>query len=634
VTNSAQSSSVAVGWRPRLGACPDAGAVTFQVWAPIRQQVELVLRPGLPSSERRSLMRADDGVFTGTFTDVSPGDLYAYVLDGEGPFPDPASRFQPQGVHGPSAIVDPRSFEWSDDTWRGLPLEKAVVYELHVGTFTKAGTFTAAAERLPYLANLGITVVELMPLADFPGSRNWGYDGVSLFAPSRAHGAPDDLRRLVDTAHRLGLAVLLDVVYNHFGPDGAYGTLFSPFYLSTRHRTPWGAAMNLDGEGAEHVREFFIENALHWLHEYHFDGLRLDATHGLIDDSPRHFVTELVARVRASLAPRRVLFFLEDERNLATIVRPSADGGWGVDAVWADDFHHQVRRLAAGDRDGYYEDFTGTVADLATTIRQGWFYRGQFSVHHGARRGTDPSGIPLYRMVVCLQNHDQIGNRPFGQRLNHQIEPALFRALSALLLFVPETPLLFMGQEWAASSRFLYFTDHHTDLGRLVTKGRREEFSRFEAFADPVTRARIPDPQASSTFEDSRLVWDERNQPPHAGVLELHRELLRLRRTEPALQQWEGFEVAALDDASLAVMRGNEQDMLLLVLCTEASRRVDVNPWRAVPPDKAWQIVLTTEESRFVESRDARLAADVAIDLQDGLVLEFNRPGSVILRGL
>jgi maltooligosyltrehalose trehalohydrolase len=579
-------------------------------------------------------MRADDGVFTGTFTDVSPGDLYAYVLDGEGPFPDPASRFQPQGVHGPSAIVDPRSFEWSDDTWRGLPLEKAVVYELHVGTFTKAGTFTAAAERLPYLANLGITVVELMPLADFPGSRNWGYDGVSLFAPSRAHGAPDDLRRLVDTAHRLGLAVLLDVVYNHFGPDGAYGTLFSPFYLSTRHRTPWGAAMNLDGEGAEHVREFFIENALHWLHEYHFDGLRLDATHGLIDDSPRHFVTELVARVRASLAPRRVLFFLEDERNLATIVRPSADGGWGVDAVWADDFHHQARRLAAGDRDGYYEDFTGTVADLATTIRQGWFYRGQFSVHHGARRGTDPSGIPLYRMVVCLQNHDQIGNRPFGQRLNHQIEPALFRALSALLLFVPETPLLFMGQEWAASSRFLYFTDHHTDLGRLVTKGRREEFSRFEAFADPVTRARIPDPQASSTFEDSRLVWDERNQPPHAGVLELHRELLRLRRTEPALQQWEGFEVAALDDASLAVMRGNEQDMLLLVLCTEASRRVDVNPWRAVPPDKAWQIVLTTEESRFVESRDARLAADVAIDLQDGLVLEFNRPGSVILRGL
>jgi maltooligosyltrehalose trehalohydrolase len=324
----------------------------------------------------------------------------------------------------------------------------------------------------------------------------------------------------------------------------------------------------------------------------------------------------------------------EDERNLAAIVRPSEDGGWGLDAVWADDFHHQVRRLAAGDRDGYYEDFAGTMTDLANTIRHGWFYRGQFSVHHGRPRGTDPSGVPLGRMVVCLQNHDQIGNRPFGRRLNHQIEPSLFRALSALLLFVPETPLLFMGQEWATSSRFLYFTDHHADLGRLVTSGRRAEFARFEAFADPATRTRIPDPQADSTFEDSRPVWDERTQPPHAGVFELYRALLRLRRTEPTLQQWDGFEVAALDDASLAVMRGNEQGMLLLVLCTEASRRVDVRRWRAVPPDKAWQIVLTTEEPRFVESLDTGLAAHVALDLQDALSLEFSRPASVILRGI
>jgi maltooligosyltrehalose trehalohydrolase len=603
------------------------------VWAPLRQHVELVLHPGLPSSERRSLTRAGDGEFTGTFTDASPGDLYTYLLDGEGPFPDPASRFQPQGVHGPSAVVDPRSFAWSDHDWRGLPLEQAIVYELHVGTFTEAGTFAAAAERLPYLADLGVTVVELMPVAGFPGSRNWGYDGVSLFAPSHAYGAPDDLRRLVDAAHRLGLAILLDVVYNHFGPDGAYGFRFSPLYLSPRHRSPWGAAVNLDGEGSEYVREFFIENALHWLHEYHFDGLRLDATHGLIDDSPEHFAAELAARVRASLPHRRVLLVAEDERNLSTIVRPPEDGGWGLDAVWADDFHHQVRRLAAGDRDGYYEDFTGTIEDLATTIRLGWFYRGQFSVHHGAARGTDPSGVPLHRMVVCLQNHDQIGNRPFGGRLNHQIAPALFRALSALLLFVPETPLLFMGQEWAASTRFLYFTDHHAELGRLVTTGRREEFSRFEAFADPVTRLRIPDPQASSTFEDSRLAWDERTQPLHAGVLELYRTLLRLRRTEPALQQRERVEVAALDDATLVVMRGSGRDVLILVVCTESSRRVDVGQWRAVPPDKAWQVVFTTEESRFVESRDAGLT-DAAINLGDGLSLTFDRPASVILRGI
>jgi maltooligosyltrehalose trehalohydrolase len=573
-------------------------------------------------------------MFTGTFPDVSPGDLYAYELDGEGLFPDPASRFQPQGVHGPSAIVDHRSFKWSDDTWRGLPLEQAVLYELHVGTFTEAGTFAAVADRLPYLADLGITIVELMPVADFPGSRNWGYDGVSLFAPSRAYGAPDDLRRLVDAAHRLGLAIVLDVVYNHFGPDGAYGSVFSPLYLSRKHRSPWGAAVNLDDEGSQHVREFFVENALHWLHEYHFDGLRLDATHGLIDDSPRHLIAELATRARASAPHRQVLLIAEDERNLATIVRPPEDNGWGLDAVWADDFHHQVRCLAAGDRDGYYEDFTGTIEDLATTIRQGWFYRGQFSRHRGEARGTDPSGIPLSRMVVCLQNHDQIGNRPFGQRLSHQIDPGLYRALSALLLFVPETPLLFMGQEWAASTRFLYFTDHDADLGRLVTAGRREEFSRFEAFADPVIWTRIPDPQAASTFEDSRLVWDERTQQLRAGVLELYRALLTLRRTEPALQRREGFEVAALDGATLAVMRCSERDVLLLVLCTKASCRVDVGQWRAVPPDKTWQIVLTTEDPRFVEAQDAGPVADAGIDLQNGLSLVFDRPASVLLRGI
>jgi maltooligosyltrehalose trehalohydrolase len=626
-------SATAVGWQPRLGAYPDAGAVTFQVWAPMRRQVELILRPGLPSSQRRSLTPTDNGLFTGAFADVSPGDLYAYLLDGEGPFPDPVSRFQPQGVHGPSAVVDPRAFAWSDDGWRSVPLQQAVVYELHVGTFTEAGTFAAVTDRLPYLADLGVTVLELMPIADFPGSRNWGYDGVSLFAPSRAYGAPDDLRRLVDTAHRRGLAVVLDVVYNHFGPDGAYGSVFSPFYLSTRHRSPWGAAVNLDGKGSEQVREFFIENALYWLHEYHFDGLRLDATHGLIDDSSRHFVAELAARVRASLPHRRVLLIAEDERNLATIVRSPEDGGWGLDAVWADDFHHQARCLAAGDRDGYYEDFTGTIADLVTTIRQGWFYHGQFSAHRGERRGTDPSGVPLCRMVYCLQNHDQIGNRPFGGRLNHQIEPALFRALSALLLFLPETPLLFMGQEWAASTRFLFFTDHHVELGRLVTKGRREEFSRFDAFADPVTRTRIPDPQASSTFEDSRLVWNERMQAPHAGVLELYRALLRLRRTEPALQHSDDFDVMAFDDASLAVLRASERDAWLLVLSTGTSCLVDLRQWRSVPPNRKWEIVLTTDDARFLESDGSPQISGVAINTEDGLSVRFSRPASVILRG-
>ena len=623
-----------VAWRPHVGACPDAGGVTFRVWAPARSRVELVLNPILPSSPRRRLISAGNGMFTATFADVAAGDRYAYMLDGEGPFPDPASRFQPQGVHGFSAVVDPRAYTWSDQTWRGVPLRETIIYELHVGTFTPAGTFAGVTERLRYLADLGVTVVELMPVADFPGSRNWGYDGVSLFAPSRAYGVPDDLRRLVDTAHGLGLAVLIDVVYNHFGPDGAYGSLYSPFYLSARHRSPWGAAVNLDGDGSAHVRDFFIENALHWLHEYHFDGLRLDATDRLLDDSPRHFVAELATRVRAAILDRTVLLIAQDDRNLAVIVRPAEDDGWGLDAVWADDFHHHIRRLSAGDRDGYYEDFSGAVADIATTIRQGWFYRGQFSAYRGEPRGTDPAGVPLERMVVCLQNHDQIGNRPFGQRLNHQIEPALFRALSALLLFLPETPLLFMGQEWAASTRFLYFTDHGADLGRLVTEGRRAEFSRFEAFADPVTRTRIPDPQASSTFDDSRLVWDERAKAPHAAILELYRTLLRLRRTETALHPNEPFEVVELDDACLTLARGNDQNFLLLVLCVGTARRADLARWRSVAPTGRWEVVLTTEEPRFQESGDSGAVPEPTIDLDDRPAVTFHRPSAVVLRGV
>ncbi len=621
-------------WRPHLGACQVAGGVTFRAWAPTRRRVELVLNPSLPSPRRRSLTPTGDGTFTGTSPDVVTGDMYAYLLDGEGPFPDPASRFQPQGVHGPSAVVDPSAYRWSDQAWRGVPLREAIIYELHVGAFTPTGTFDGVTACLRYLAELGVTIVELMPVADFPGSRNWGYDGVSLFAPSRVYGVPDDLRRLVDTAHGLGLAVLLDVVYNHFGPDGAYGSLFSPFYLSARHKSLWGAAVNLDGEGSAHVREFFIENALHWLHEYHFDGLRLDATHGLRDDSPRHFVAELAARVRASIPDRTVLLIAEDDRNLATLVHPPEDGGWGLDAVWADDFHHQTRRLAAGDCDGYYEDFSGTLADLATTIRQGWFYQGQLSVYRGKQRGSDPAGVPLERMVVCLQNHDQIGNRPFGQRLHHQIESARFRALSALLLCLPETPLLFMGQEWAASTPFLFFTDHQADLGRLITEGRRAEFSRFTGFADPVTRTRIPDPQASSTFEDSRLAWDERARAPHAGVLELYRTLLRLRRTETALRPTEPCEVAELDEACLALTRGNGPGVLLLVLCVGSSRRVDLHRWHSVAPAGCWEVVLTTEEDRFQESADSGAVPEPTIALDEDAAVTFHRPSAVILRGV
>jgi maltooligosyltrehalose trehalohydrolase len=574
-----------------------------------------------------------DGAFRVTLADVTAGDRYAYVLDGDGPFPDPASRHQPDGVHGPSQIVDPSQFAWSDQGWWGVPLADAIVYEVHVGTFTPAGTFAGVMERLGYLTDLGITAIELMPLADFPGRWNWGYDGVSLFAPARCYGSPDDLRRLIDRAHQLGIAVMLDVVYNHFGPDGAYLTVFSPYYLSSDHRTPWGAAVNLDGPHSAQVRSFFIENALHWLTEYHFDGLRLDATHGFADESPCHFVRELALSVRESITDRPVLLISEDERNLNTIVTPLDEGGWGLDAVWSDDFHHQIRRLAAGDRDGYYQDFSGSVEDLATTVNRGWFYSGQHSAYLDKARGTDASGVPLNRMVFCIQNHDQVGNRPFGSRLHQRVDPAVFRAATAVLLFAPETPLLFMGQEWASSSPFLYFTDHHTELGRQVTEGRRREFSRFAAFADAATQARIPDPQAEATFLASQLRWNEVELPGHAGILRLYRALLALRRGEAPLRSPEGASAVALGDHCLALQRTNDgSEMLLLLACFQGPAAIDVRQCAAFDSTDLWEVVLTTNAGAFVSMNGdyAHEAAPPVVG-RDGRVT-FERPGAVILR--
>jgi maltooligosyltrehalose trehalohydrolase len=534
-------------------------------------------------------------------------------------------------------VVDPGAFQWSDHDWTGLPLSAAVIYELHIGTFTPDGTFAAAAARLPYLADLGITAVELMPVADFAGARNWGYDGVCLFAPARCYGTPDDLRRLIDAAHRLELAVLLDVVYNHFGPDGAYASVFSPYYFSARHASPWGPTVNLDDAHHLHVRQFLTENALHWLHEYHVDGLRLDATHALVDEGPTHFLRDLSASVRASLPERTVLLVAEDDRNLATIVRSPAEGGWGLDAVWADDFHHHVRRLAAGDRDGYFQDFSGTTEAIAATLRQGWFYCGQPSASRGEGRGTAPDGISVERMVICLQNHDQVGNRAFGDRLHHRIDLPVFRALTALLLFAPETPLLFMGQEWAATTPFLYFTDHHPALGRLVTEGRRTEFSRFAAFSDDATRARIPDPQASSTFDASRLLWDERDHGIHAGVLCLHRELLGLRRGEPALRTHDRFTVLALDDDCIGLLRGTDAQSLLLVVRLRGEGSIEAGTLTGNAT--RWTTVLTTEEPQFLAGPDAPARSGTdgplppsLVSGHGGPVVVFRRPGALIAR--
>jgi maltooligosyltrehalose trehalohydrolase len=609
-------------WAATLGAVPGGRGTSFRVWAPTSAVVELVLEP---DGGRRSLARHQTGLFYGSYEDVAPGTRYRYSLDGQSPCPDPASRWQPDGVHGPSAVVDPRGFVWTERHWTGLPLADLVFYELHVGTFSPAGTFAGAVALLPHLQDLGVSAVELMPVADFPGSRNWGYDGVALFAPACAYGTPDDLRRFVDVAHGLGLAVVLDVVYNHTGPDGSYLGRFSPYYFTDRHASPWGAGINLDGEHAPPVRQFFVENALHWIHEYHMDGVRLDATHAIRDDGPRHFLAELAARVHESTPDRLVHVIAEDHRNLAVMTTPPGEGGWGLDAVWADDFHHQMRRLLAGDRDGYYRDFTGTTADVASTVRHGWFFTGQYSEHLQEHRGTDPVGLPPERFVVCLQNHDQVGNRALGDRLHHAVDGAAYRAASVLLLTLPHTPLLFMGQEWAASSPFLYFTDHEPALGRLVTEGRRHEFKDFAAFADERARERIPDPQALDTFLNSRLDWTERSAEPHASTLALYRAVIAFRRTELAAESATSFDIHAPDDDTL-VMRRTCRDgrRALVVVRLRGAGDVPLGDHAPIGGARGWTVALTSADWSDGASRPA------VDDAGATLAVRFHEPAAVV----
>ncbi len=520
-----------------LGARPCTEGVRFRVWAPDRQTIQLVLDGNARDERVIPLEKHADGMFEVLVPGLETGGRYRYLIDGEGPYPDPASRFQPEGVHGPSQVIDPARFAWTDSGWRGVAAADLVIYELHVGTFSPEGTFDGVTGRLPELARLGVTAVELLPLADFPGQRNWGYDGVGLFAPARCYGAPDDLRRLVDEAHRLGLAVLLDVVYNHLGPDGNYLARYSADYFSSTNRTPWGPAINLDGPRSANVRAFFFENALHWLREYHMDGLRLDATHRFFDDRPRHFLAELAGVVHESIPERTVHLIAEDARNLATMVRPVAEGGWGLDGIWSDDFHHELRRYLVGDFEGAFRDFRGNLIDLVKTINRGWLFQGEYSIHRGYFRGTDPTGLAPRSFVFYIQNHDRIGNRALGERLNHQVDAAAYRAASALLLTTAATPLLFMGQEWAASAPFVFFTDHPEELGRLVHEGRMHEFRDYEAFVDPARRATIPHCQAEATFLTCKLDWSEREREPHAAMLRLYQALLQLRREEPALRR-------------------------------------------------------------------------------------------------
>lgn len=516
----------------------DDGNVRFRLWAPAAQSVDLIVYEDPSTSHLlKMLPTAGGGYFEIVTRNARADSLYRYRIDGELEVPDPASRLNPEDVAGASCVVDPRSFAWSDGGWKARPWHEAVVYELHVGAFSPEGTYAGIEKRLDHLVNLGITAIELMPIADFPGRRGWGYDGVLPFAPDAAYGTPDQLKSLISAAHGRGLAVMLDVVYNHFGPEGNYLHAYAPQFFTDRHHTPWGSAINFDGESSRTVRDFFIHNALYWLEEYHFDGLRFDAVHAIIDDSLLHFLTELARTLREGPGKDRPIYLvLENGANQASYLGV-AGARDTFDAQWDDDIHHCLHVILTGEKDGYYSDYAERPhAMLCRSLAEGFVYQGEISQHEGGHRRGEPSAhLPPTAFMTFLQNHDQIGNRAFGDRLYQLVDnKEAMRAATSVLLLAPAPPLLFMGEEWAAPEPFPYFCDFGSELAGKVRAGRRKEFARFAKFQDEAVWNTVPDPCDARTLDVATLGWDKLAQPEHAGWLDHYRRLLTIRQRDVA----------------------------------------------------------------------------------------------------
>ena len=536
----------------------DGGSCSFLVWAPFAQKVDLQIEE--PAPRRIPMERLERGYFHCSATDVRPGAKYTFRLDDTKQRPDPASRYQPLGVHGPSQVCCPK-FPWSDSHWKGTPLASAIFYEAHVGTFTPAGTFDAIIPRLRELKSLGVTMLELMPIAQFPGERNWGYDGVYPYAVQNSYGGPDGLKRLVDACHKTHLGIALDVVYNQLGPEGNYFGDFGP-YFTDRYRTPWGNAINFDGPGSDEVRRYFIENALYWISEFHVDALRLDAIHAIVDASAKPFLVELTAQVHESAARtgRIIHVIAESDRNDPRTVQPQDAGGFGFDALWNDDFHHALHSQITGERDGYYEDF-GSIGDIAKAYSEGFVYSGQYSRSRRRNHGDSSRELAPHRFLVFSQNHDQIGNRAAGERLAQIVSFEALKLAAGTFLLSPFVPLLFMGEEYAESSPFQYFVSHgDEDLIHNVREGRRKEFEQFK------WRDSVPDPQAPETFLRSKIHWEQRKQGQHGVLLAFYQELLTLRRNVPALSPSAQQDtcVPVSDPSALIVERSRGADRALI----------------------------------------------------------------------
>ena len=591
-------------FRLPVGAEPTEGGVRFRVWAPKRRRVSVVLENGAPGAHDIALDAEAGGYFSATVESAAPGTRYRYRLDGDALFPDPVSRFQPEGPHGPSEVVDPGAFAWTDHAWQGVSPAGQVIYELHIGTFTREGTWRAAERELPALADLGVTLLEVMPVADFPGRFGWGYDGVALFAPTRLYGTPDDFRRFVDRAHALGIGVLLDVVYNHFGPDGCYLREFADHYFSQAHKSEWGDSPNLDGPQCKPVREFFLANAGYWIDEYHLDGLRLDATQSIFDDSEPHILLEIGQRVRASAQGRQTLIVSENEPQEARLVRGPERGGYGLDMLWNDDWHHSAVVALTGQDEAYYTDYRARAQEFVSAAKYGFLYQGQWYRWQQQRRGSPALDIEPARFVHFLCNHDQVANSALGDRPYKLTSPGRWRALTALLLLGPQTPMLFQGQEFSASASFLYFADHNPELAALVAQGRREFTAQFANLASPEVAAALAAPHDPAAFERCKLDHGERERGEHAQAWLMHRDLLRLRREEPcfAAQRQRGFDGAVLArEAFVLRFFGKDGDDRLLVVNFGRTLHLDPapEPLLAPPEGMRWAVAWSSQDPRY-----------------------------------